>query len=163
LFEQVRSAATSTEAIDEALAQRVQKHGAQAFDGIGDVTAELREDTQVRLLLNDVQASALVSACDRARARVDHVDQRRRPRAHLQATLQYALCLAVAGSADEAQRILAPALRTSAALGLNRLLIDEGPQMLRLAKNTVAADEFSSTDLKMSESVRDFVLGLVEK
>ena len=54
------------------------------------------------------------------------------------ATLQYALCLAVAGSADEAQRILAPALRTSAALGLNRLLIDEGPQMLRLAKNTVA-------------------------
>jgi hypothetical protein len=58
---------------------------------------------------------------------------------------------------------LAPALRTSAALGLNRLLIDEGPQMLRLAKNTVAADEFSSADQKMSESVRDFVLGLVEK
>ena len=162
LFEQVRSAATSTKAIDEALVQRVRRHGPQAFDGIGDVTAELREDAQISLLLYDGRVSALGSACNRARARIDHVDHRRRPRAHLHATLQYALCLAIAGNADEAQSILAPALRTSAALGLNRLLIDDGPQMLRLAKNTVAADEFATADLKTSDSVRDFVSGLGE-
>ena len=68
----------------------------------------------------------------------------KRPRAHVQATLQYALCLAVAGKTDEAQRVLAPALRTCATLGLSRLLIDEGPLMLRLAKGAVVAGEFRS-------------------
>jgi hypothetical protein len=72
------------------------------------------------------------------------------------------LCLAVAGNTDEGQRVLAPALRTCATLGLRRLLIDEGPQMLRLAKDTVVADELTSADPKTSESVRDFVLGLGE-
>jgi ATP/maltotriose-dependent transcriptional regulator MalT len=162
IYEQVRSTAMSTEEIDESLAHRVMSQGAQALDRIGDVTAELKEDAQIRLLLNDGQASAFASACGRARARVDHIDQRKRPRAHVQATLQYALCLAVAGKTDEAQRVLAPALRTCATLGLSRLLIDEGPLMLRLAKDTVVADEFRSADPMRSDSVRDFVLVLGE-
>jgi ATP/maltotriose-dependent transcriptional regulator MalT len=162
IYEQVRSTAMSTEEIDESLAHRVMSQGAQALDRIGDVTAELKEDAQIRLLLNDGQASALASACGRARARVDHIDQRKRPRAHVQATLQYALCLAVAGKTDEAQRVLAPALRTCATLGLSRLLIDEGPLMLRFAKDTVVADEFRSVDPMTSDSVRDFVLVLGE-
>jgi ATP/maltotriose-dependent transcriptional regulator MalT len=161
VYEQVRSAAMSTEEIDESLAHRVMGQGAQALDGIGDVTAELREDSQIRLLLDDGQPSALSAAGNRARARVDHVDQRKRPRAHLQATLQYAFCLAVAGNTAEAQRVLGPALRTCAALGLSRLLIDQGPQMLRLAKDTAVADEFSSAD-PTTQNVRDFVLHLAE-
>jgi hypothetical protein len=36
------------------------------------------------------------------------------------------------------------------------LLIDEGPQMLRLAQDTAATDEFSSAD-PTSKSVQDFV------
>jgi serine/threonine-protein kinase PknK len=160
IYEQLRSAAMSTKPIDESLAHRIMNQGAQAFDGIGDVTAELRGDAQIRVLLNDEQASALASACSRACARVDHVDQRKRPRAHVQATLQYALCLAVAGNTDEAQRVLAPVLRTCATLGLSRLLIDEGPQMLGLANDTVVADEFRSADPMTSASVRDFVLRL---
>jgi ATP/maltotriose-dependent transcriptional regulator MalT len=162
LYEQVRSATMSTEGIDESLAHRVSSQGVQALDGTGDVTAELREDSQIRLLLGDGQPSALTAACTRACARVDHVDQHKRPRAHLQATLQYAFCLAVAGNTDQAQRVLAPALRTCAALGLSHLLIDEGPQMLRLAKGAVVAGEFGPTDATTSESVRDFVLGLAE-
>jgi serine/threonine-protein kinase/serine/threonine-protein kinase PknK len=162
LYEQVRSATMSTEGIDESLAHRVRSRGVQALDGTGDVTAELREDSQIRLLLGDGQPSALTAACTRARARVNHVDQHKRPRAHLQATLQLAFCLAIAANTDEAQRVLAPALRTCAALRLSRLLIDEGPQMLRLAKDAAVADEFSSADPTTSESVRDFVLGLAE-
>jgi serine/threonine-protein kinase PknK len=73
-----------------------------------------------------------------------------------------ALCLAVTGDTYEAQRVLAPALRTCAALGLSRLLIDEGPQMLRLAADTVDTDEFSSADPTTSENVREFVLSLAE-
>ncbi|MGB7163394.1 MAG: hypothetical protein WBD70_09570, partial [Mycobacterium sp.] len=161
VYEQVRIAALSTEEIDESLAHRVMGHGAQILDGIGDTIAEFREDAQIRLLLNEGQPSALTAASDRARARVDHVDQRKRPRAHLQAKLQLAFCLAVANHTDEAQRVLAPALRTCAALGLNRLLIDQGPQMLRLAKDTMVAGEFSQAD-PTTQSVRDFVLNLAE-
>jgi ATP/maltotriose-dependent transcriptional regulator MalT len=159
VYEQIRLAAASNEQVDESLAARVMSHGEPALDEIGDATAELREDAQIRLLLEDGQPSALSAASDRARARLVHIDQRKRPRGHLQTSLQYALCLAVAGSTDEAQRVVAPALRTCAALGLSRLLIDEGPQMLRLAKDTAAADEFSSAD---PTNVREFVLSLAE-
>jgi len=67
--------------------------------------------------------------------------------------------MAVAGNTDQGQRVLAPALRTSATVGLRRLLIDEGPRMLRLAKEAVVADELASADPKTSESVWDFVFG----
>jgi serine/threonine-protein kinase/serine/threonine-protein kinase PknK len=154
--ESVRIAALSTGAVDGSLVQRVMGQGRQALNGIADATAELREDSQIRLLLDDGRPSALGEACERARARLSHVDQDKRPRAHLGATLQLALCLAVAGDTDEAQRVLAPALRTCAALGLSRLLVDEGPQMLRLARDTAATDEFSSAD-PTTKSVQDFV------
>ena len=157
LYEQIRLAAASNEQVDESLAARVMSHGEPALDEIGDATAELREDAQIRLLLDDGQPSALSAASDRARTRLDHIDQRKRPRGHLQTSLQYALCLAAAGSTDEAQLVVAPALRTCAALRLSRLLIDEGPQMLSLAKDTAAADEFSSAD---PTNVREFVLSL---
>jgi hypothetical protein len=78
---------------------------------------------------------------------------------HIQATLQYALCLAVADNTDEGQRVRAPVLRTSATVRLRRLLIDEGPQMLLLATDAAVADELTSADPKTSESVQDFVLG----
>jgi hypothetical protein len=68
----------------------------------------------------------------------------------------------VAGEYAEAQRVLAPALRTCAALGLTRLLVDEGPQMIRLAEDTVLADEFSSADPTTSENARDFVSDIAE-
>jgi serine/threonine-protein kinase PknK len=158
LCESVRIATLSTEEIDESLAQRIMAQGAQKLDRT-DV-AELKEDSQIRLLLLDRKPSALSEACERARARLDHVDQNKRPRAHLLATLQLSLCLAVAGSLDEAQRVLAPALRTCAALGLSQLLIDEGPQMIRLATDTAAADEYA--DPATSENVRDFVSSLAE-
>jgi hypothetical protein len=159
-YEQVRLAALSGGAIDESLAQRVMAHGPQNLDGIGDTTAEFKEDAHTRVLL--LQGQSIGAACDLARARRDHLDQRKRPRAHLQATLQYALCLAVAGNNDEARSVLAPALRTCAALGLSRLLIDEGPPMLRLAADTVAADEFTAVDPTTSANVREFVSSLAE-
>ncbi len=86
----------------------------------------------------------------------------KRPRAHLYATLQSALCLGVAGDTDEAHRVLSPALRTCAALGLSQLLIDEGPRMLRLARDAVDAKEFTSSDPTTPVNVRDFVSNLVE-
>jgi ATP/maltotriose-dependent transcriptional regulator MalT len=162
VYEQVRLAAMSGDDVDESLVARVMSHGAEALDGIGNVTAELREDAQIRLLLNDGRPSALNAACDRARARLDHIDQRKRARAHLQTSLQYAQCLAAAGRTDEAQRVLAPALGTCVALGLSQLLLDEGPQFLRLAHDTAIGPESEVGDASTTANVRDFVLNLAE-
>jgi serine/threonine-protein kinase/serine/threonine-protein kinase PknK len=163
LNETVRLAATSGEPIDEAVARRITSSGSQPLDGIGDVAAESTEDSQIRLLLIDRTPSALATACQRARARMEHVDQGKRPRAYLHATIQLALCLAAAGHTDEAQHVLSPALRTCAALGLRQLLIGEGPQVLRLAKACVTQTESSSADDAVTANVRDFALHLAEK
>jgi serine/threonine-protein kinase/serine/threonine-protein kinase PknK len=162
LFEHVRLAAMSGEPIDEAAAARITSAGAEQLGGIGDVAAELMEDAHIRLLLIDGTPPAVDTSCLRACVRLERVDPVQRPRAHLQAALQYALCLDVAGKSVEAHRVLGPALRTCAALGLSRLLIDEGPQMVRLAEDVVAADQGGSADPAMSATVRDFVTGLSE-
>jgi serine/threonine-protein kinase/serine/threonine-protein kinase PknK len=163
LNETVRLAAMSAEPIDEAVRRRVMSAATQPLDGIGDVTAELTQDSHIRLLLIDGTPSALAMAWQRARARMEHVDKDKRPRAHLNATIQLALCLAAAGDTDDAQHILAPALRTCAALGLRQLLIDEGPQMLRLAKECVTQTDDGLTDDALFATVRDFALNLGEK
>jgi ATP/maltotriose-dependent transcriptional regulator MalT len=162
LYESVRIATLSTEEIDESLADRVMSQGAQKLDGTGDDTAELKEDSQIRLLLINGEPSALGEACTRARARLDHLDKSKRPRAHLRATIQLALCLAVAGNTDEAKRVLQPALRTCAALGLSQLLIDEGPQIVRLAQDAATGADGELADATSSANVRDFVMNLAE-
>jgi len=163
LNETVRFASMSAEPVDESVARRIASAGSQPLDGIGDITAELTEDSQIRLLLIDGTPSALAMACQRARARMQHVDQGKRPRAHLYATIQLALCLAPAGDTEEAQHVLAPALRTCAALGLSQSLIDEGPKMLRLARECVTQTDSSLVDDVLSATVRDFALNLGEK
>src|SRR5271166_1984978 len=55
--EQVRLAALSSGQIEESLAQRIMGQGTQALDGIGDTTAEFKEDAQIRLLLVHGQSS----------------------------------------------------------------------------------------------------------
>jgi hypothetical protein len=94
---------------------------------------------------------------------MEHVDQRKRPRAHLYAAIQLAHCLAAAHDTEEARRVLAPALKTCAALGLSQLLVDEGPQILRLAKECVKQTDGGLADDALVATVRDFALNLGEK
>jgi serine/threonine-protein kinase PknK len=163
LYETVRLAAISSEPIDESAARRIGSAGSQPFDEIDHVTAELTEDSQIWLLLIDGTPSALAMACQRAHDRLDHVDHGKRPRAHLNATIQLARCLAAAGDTDEAQQVLASALRTCAALGLRQLLIDEGPQMIRLATECVTRTNNRWADAAVSANVREFALLLAEQ
>jgi serine/threonine-protein kinase/serine/threonine-protein kinase PknK len=163
LDECVRIAALSGEPIDESVARRITSADSLQLDGIGDAAAELMEDAQIRLLLINGTPSALETACRRAGARLEHVDQAKRPRARLHATLQFALCLGEAGNSDYAHRVLSSPLKTCAALELSQVLLDEGPRMLRLAKDAVDAKEFSSADPTTAANVRDFVSNLVEK
>jgi serine/threonine-protein kinase/serine/threonine-protein kinase PknK len=162
LYERVRLAAVSGEPIGESVARRIASLSSQKLDGISDVAAELIEDAQIRLLLLGGTPPAFAGACQRAQRRLERVDRRKRPRAHLYATLQSVLCLGTAGDTDQAILVLSSALRTCAALGLSQLLIDEGPEMLRLAKDAVDAKELSSPDPTTRVNIRDFVSNLVE-
>jgi serine/threonine-protein kinase PknK len=58
--------------------------------------------------------------------------------------------------------VLRPPLKTSAALGLSQLLIDEGPQMLRLAHDAASNTEDAMPDGMSSANIRDFVLKLAD-
>jgi ATP/maltotriose-dependent transcriptional regulator MalT len=122
LYEGVHLAAISGEPVDGSMTRRI--------DGLDSQQLELIEDAQIRLLLIHGTGASLAAACHRARTRLEHVDKTKRPRAHLHATLQLALSLALAGRFDEAQRVVTPALRTCAALGLSRLLLDEDRRCL---------------------------------
>lgn len=152
---QVRLAALSGTELDKSLIRRIMAHGLQDLDEIGDLTAEFREDAQIRVLLLDGRPEALASACERAKARLDHVDKLQRPRAHLQTRIQYARCLAAAGMDEKAQWVLAPALKTCAALGLSRLLTDEGPAILRVAHDVAVGWE--AIDAGTAADISDFV------
>lgn len=162
LNDSVRIAALSGEPIEDSLARRITHSNSVHLDELADVTAELIEDAQVRMLLIDGTPSALDEACARAGACRDRIDEHNRPRAHLRATLQLTHCLRAAGDHDEAVRVLYPALRTCAALGLSQLLIDEGPQMVRLAQDAVHQSRPRSPDQATLANVRDFVSNLVE-
>jgi serine/threonine-protein kinase PknK len=163
LNEAARLAARSGEPIDESWAARITGADAHALNEIGNVTAELTEDSQIRLLLIEGTPSALGMVCERARTRLEQVDKDKRPRAHLHATIQLALCLTEAGNPDEARHVLAPALRTCAALGLSQLLIDDGPQVVGLATECVRQSDGSSAEDAVSAKVREFTLLLAEK
>ena len=160
LKESIRIAASSGEPVDESFAHRITSQSSLQLDVIGYDTAEFSEDAQIRLLLLDEKPSALGEACSRARTRLGQVDQNKRPRAHLHATIQLALCLAVAGHADEAQRVLRAASRVCAALGLSQLLIDEGGQIVRLAHDATIDTAGTIGDTTASPNIRDFVLDL---
>jgi serine/threonine-protein kinase/serine/threonine-protein kinase PknK len=155
-----RIAALSGMPIGDSLALRITHSQSERPDELDGVTAELIEGTQIRVLLQAGTPEALDEACARARACRDRIDQHDRPRAHLGATLQFAHCLGVAGDHDEAVHVLYPALRTCAALGLSQLLLDEGPQMIRLAQDAIHASGSRSPDQVTQENIRDFVSNL---
>ena len=93
-------------------------------DGIATITAELDEDSAVRLLLASGSAEEQDQACRRATELLAGIDAARRPLAALRAQLLLAETLARTGrSADAAIPAVA---RRCEELGLPRLLVDAG-------------------------------------
>lgn len=94
------------------------------------VTAELDEDSEIRLLLAETNRTHFDEACNRAAGLVQAVSSADRPRAALEATLLHTQCLARGGRTNEAMEVLAPAAEACARHNLVRLLIDAGPDIL---------------------------------
>jgi serine/threonine-protein kinase PknK len=95
-------------------------------NGIATLTAELDEDSAVRLLSASESAEDREQACRRADGLAAGTGGERRPLARLQAQLLLIETLTAVGRATEARDELAPVAAKCAELGLSRLLVDAG-------------------------------------
>ncbi|WP_433193658.1 protein kinase domain-containing protein [Nocardia sp. CA-107356] len=110
------------------------------------LTAELRQDTAIRLLLGAHSPAAAEQACTRAERLVREIAANDRPRAVTAAELLWAACLSEAGRMDDAIAAAAPALARCAAQGLIRFVADEGPPLHRILE-ALRADPESAPDI----------------
>ncbi len=95
-------------------------------DGIAMITAELDEDSGIRLLSASDSADDRAQACRRAAALAAGIDDGRRPLAALQAQLLLAETLVAVGRADEVSAAVPGATKRCGQLGLSQLLVDAG-------------------------------------
>jgi serine/threonine-protein kinase PknK len=95
-------------------------------NGIAMMTAELDEDSAVRLLSASDSADDHEQACRRAADLAAAIDGERRPLAALQAQVLRIETLTAAGREADARDQLGPVAAKCAELGLSRLLVDAG-------------------------------------
>ncbi|MVU80820.1 protein kinase [Nocardia sp. ET3-3] len=128
------SARVTNEQVRLGLRTTVAEAETDGDNGIAKLTAELNEDSAIRLLRNGGSPDQLVAACERAAKLRASIDGVQRPRAALYAQLLLAACLAAAGRIDEGKDALVPALATCADVGLIRPLRDEGAPISSLIR-----------------------------
>ncbi|MDT5172772.1 MAG: serine/threonine-protein kinase PknK, partial [Mycobacterium sp.] len=95
-------------------------------NGIATITAELDEDSGIRLLAASDSAADRELAWQRAADLAAGIDDERRPLAALQAQLLRIETLTAAGRTAHAQEELTRVAAKCAELGLSRLLVDAG-------------------------------------
>ena len=108
------------------------RHDAQreAFPdgGLGEITAQLRDEAEIRGLLADQPGLA----CERAQAWVRRLEHQRRPRALLQANRLLVAALSAAGPTGDAKQTLAHIAAQCADREMTRFLLDGGPRVVAL-------------------------------
>ena len=113
--------------VPEAVAARLRSPRVIPRDnGIAMMTAELDEDSAIRLLSASDYANDKEQACRRAADLTAAIDAERRPLAALQAQLLNIETLTAAGRAAEARDKLVPVAARCEELGMSRLLVDAG-------------------------------------
>lgn len=95
-------------------------------DGIAMITAELDENSGIRLLSASDSANDREQACRRATALLAGIDGERRPLAALTAQLLLVETLMATGRVDYANVVLPHVVARCEELGLSRLLVDAG-------------------------------------
>jgi serine/threonine-protein kinase PknK len=93
-------------------------------DGIATMTAELDEDSGIRLLSSSSDADDRQLACRRAASLLAGIDPKQRPLAALRAQLLVAETLSAAGRAADARNELGPVCALCEQHGLPQLLVD---------------------------------------
>ena len=129
--------------------------------GVGVITAQLRDETEIRGLL----ARQPDQACRRAEAWVQKLQHQGRPRALLQANRLLVACLGAAGRTDEAKQTLANIAAQCAELGLVRYLLDGGPELiapLAALRHDLHSDQWSPTWPPVPSAFLDRILNAAQ-
>jgi ATP/maltotriose-dependent transcriptional regulator MalT len=100
-------------------------------DGIDEMTAQLQEETAIRLIIRESRDEDDV-ACRWAQEWVDRLKGRGRHRASLRAERLLAECLLAVGRAAEAKQLFGAVLGRCADLGMVRFPLDGGEQLVSL-------------------------------
>ena len=95
-------------------------------DGIAVITAELDENSGIRLLAASDSADDREQACRRAADLLAGIDDERRPLAALTAQLLLVETLRATGRVDDAGVVLPGVAAQCEELGMSRLLVDAG-------------------------------------
>jgi ATP/maltotriose-dependent transcriptional regulator MalT len=95
-------------------------------DGIATITAELDENSGIRLLSASDTANDREEACRRAADLLAGIDDERRPLAALTAQLLLVETLMATGRSEDANAVLPDVVARCEKLGLSRLLVDAG-------------------------------------
>ena len=104
-----------------------------SMDGIDEITAQLKEDTAIRLLIAGPGAGEQADvACRWAQEWVDRLEGRGRHLASFRAERLLAECLLAAGRTAEAEQLFGAVLARCADLGMVRFPIDGGVRLVSL-------------------------------
>ncbi|WP_238588750.1 serine/threonine-protein kinase [Rhodococcus pyridinivorans] len=104
-------------------------------EGIAQISAEVMEETTIRLMLAADDEDARINAGVRAHALSDSIDAVQRPRASLHARVLLTECLTATGAHTEAEQVLLPVLAQCAHHRVPQLVLDAGPAVRTLAGN----------------------------
>jgi serine/threonine-protein kinase PknK len=107
---------------------QVDRDDALSEGELGEITAQLRDETEILGLLGNQPDIG----CDRAQAWAHRLEPQGRPRALLRANRLLVACLSAAGRADEAKQTLANIAAQCAEHGMIRYLLDGGPKVVAL-------------------------------
>jgi serine/threonine-protein kinase PknK len=107
---------------------QVEQNDALSDGELGEITAQLRDETEILGLLGNQPDIA----CDRTQAWVHRLEPQGRPRALLRANRVLVACLSAAGRTDEAKQTLANIAAQCADRRMVRYLLDGGPLVVAL-------------------------------
>ncbi|MDF3312818.1 protein kinase [Rhodococcus sp. T2V] len=119
-------------------------HHAEAR-GISRVTAEIMEESHIRLLLAAATDRSVKQAGARARKFAESIDTQRRPKASLHARLLLAECRAALRPNRDVELMLFPLLERCARSGLLLPILDAGPAVCALVQHISETHELSPT------------------
>ena len=126
------------------------------MDAIDEITAQLQEDTAIRLLITHSREQDDV-ACRWAEEWVDRLKGRGRHRASLRAERLLAECLSAAGRTAEAKQLFGSVLARCADLGMVRFPIDGGQRLVSLIAEVRNDQQTGSSDPLMPQLPMSFL------
>jgi MalT-like TPR region len=130
-------------------------------DGIDEITAQLEEETAIRLLITESREQDDV-ACRWAQEWVDRLKGRGRHRASLRAERLLAACLLAAGRTAEAKQLFGAVLARCADLGMVRFPLDGGEQLVSLIAEIRNDQQMGRSDPAMPQLPMTFLDRILE-